>query len=211
MKSSKAPLSAKLALYAAAAAVVCTGEATTASAAIIYNDPADITVPNNIDGVYLNLTTGASSTSAIAGYDLNPFGLTDGLSFLTPMDGGGALATSASGPIAALSAGALIGPNSSYRVGAVIAPNFRVTDTKFLGLRFINDVTGAINYGWVEFTTTASTGFPATINRFAYENTGVSLLAGQTGVVPEPGTVAVLGVFGLGAAGVRAWRRRKVA
>lgn len=210
MKSSKASLATKVALYAVGAATF-TGGATTSHAAIIYTDPSDITVPNNIGGVYLNLTTGQASTAAIPGYDLNPFAVTDGMSFLTPMDGGGVLAdvAGASGQAVALSAGALIGSGSPYRSGAAIATSFRVTGTEFLGLRFVNDTTGTINYGWVEFTTTGNTGFPATINRFAYENTGTSILAGQTGVVPEPGTVATLGAFGLGAAGLRAWRRKK--
>ncbi len=212
MKSNKVSLAAKVALYTVGAAAL-TGEATTAHSAIIYADPADITVPNNIGGVYLNLTTGQASTSSIPGYDLNPFAVTAGMSFLTPMDGGGVLANTASpsGQAVALAAGALIGADSPYRVGAAIASNFRVTGTEFLGLRFVNDTTGAINYGWVEFTTTGDTGFPATINRFAYENTGASILAGQSAAVPEPGTVAALGAFGVGAAGLRAWRRRKKA
>lgn len=211
MKPSKAPLATKAALYALGAAA-CAGKATTGHSAIIYADPADITVPNSIDGVYIDLVTGQASTpSSFPGWDLNPFALTDGMAFSTPMDGTGVLANTSGGfgQALALPAGALIGPGSPYQTGASVAPNFRVTGTEFLGLRFVNDTTGAINYGWVEFTTTGNTGFPATVNRFAYEDTGASLLAGQTTAVPEPGAVAALGVFGLGAAGVRAWRRRR--
>ncbi len=212
MKSSKKLLGTKVAAYAIGAAAFA-GRTTTAHTAIIYTDPPDISVPNNIDGVYLDLTTGQASLSSIAGYDLNPFAVTAGMSILTPMDGGGALADvgGPAGEPVALAAGALIGADSPYRDGATVATNFRVTGTEFLGLRFVNDDTGAINYGWVEFTTTGNTGFPATINRFAYEDTGASILAGQTAAVPEPGTTAMLGTLGIGAAGLRAWRRRQKA
>jgi hypothetical protein len=41
---------------------------------------------------------------------------------------------------------------------------------------------------------------------YAYENTGAAIPAG---VVPEPTTMALLGVMAAGALGVREWRKRK--
>ena len=52
----------------------------------------------------------------------------------------------------------------------------------YIGVAFINEGTGATNYGWVEMSTTAATGFPATIVRYAYENTGQAITAGTTPV-----------------------------
>ena len=51
-------------------------------------------------------------------------------------------------------------------------------------------------------------GQPRAIVEYAYENTGAPILAGA---IPEPSTLALLSVMGLGAVGVRAWRKRKAA
>ena len=42
---------------------------------------------------------------------------------------------------------------------------------------------------------------------YAYEDSGAGIQAG----VPEPTTMALLGVMAAGALGVRAWRKRKAA
>jgi hypothetical protein len=69
-------------------------------------------------------------------------------------------------------------------------------------------MTNATNFGWVHLNTTGTTGFPATIVDYAYEDSGASIMAGQ---MPEPSTFALLGVMAAGALGVRAWRKRKAA
>jgi hypothetical protein len=55
--------------------------------------------------------------------------------------------------------------------------------------------------------TTGSTGFPATIIEYEFENTGASVITG--GTLPEPSTMALLGLMAAGAAGVRGWRKLK--
>jgi hypothetical protein len=91
--------------------------------------------------------------------------------------------------------------------------NYQGTGTELLGVEFLNENTGATNYGWVSISTTAATGFPATITGYAYENAGGSIMAGQTSNVPEPTTMATLGLglLCLGAAGIRRWRKAKQA
>ena len=93
--------------------------------------------------------------------------------------------------------------------------NYRAGETGgYLGVHFLNETTGVVNYGWVQLSTTAGTtpaqGFPATILGYAFDNTGAGILAGQ---IPEPGTSAMLslGAFALGATGVRRWRQRRQA
>ena len=49
---------------------------------------------------------------------------------------------------------------------------------------------------------------PRTIVEYAYDDSGVGILAGQ---IPEPSTFALLGVMAAGALGVREWRKRKAA
>ena len=88
----------------------------------------------------------------------------------------------------ALSSGATIGPAQTYIVnsgGGGPAPfaNWQTTQTgKYLGVRFFNESTSAINYAWLQLNTGASGGFPATINQFCYDNTGAAITAGTTPV-----------------------------
>ena len=76
----------------------------------------------------------------------------------------------------------------------------------------------AVYYGWMNVTVvganTTSTVPPVTftLNSYAYDNTGGSILVGQTSAgpaaVPEPGTWAAAALLAGGAAFMR-WRRRK--
>ena len=74
----------------------------------------------------------------------------------------------------------------SVASGSVAAGNFvnwQTTNTgKFLGVRFFNESTSAINYGWLQLDTGAAGGFPATINSNCYDNTGAGITAGTTPV-----------------------------
>ena len=73
----------------------------------------------------------------------------------------------------------------------------------------------ALRYGWAEVSLfngniNSSEGPDVTIWRYAYENTGAQLPAGQV-QVPEPSSAALLalGALALGAKGLRAWRRNQ--
>jgi hypothetical protein len=79
-----------------------------------------------------------------------------------------------------------------------------------VGFRLVDASLGAGNfYGWMRISLGATAGGqPRAIVEYAYENSGAGIGAG---VVPEPTTVALLGVMAAGALGVRAWRKRKAA
>ena len=158
-----------------------------AQAAVIHVDrsASPLVIPNTIDGLYLNVITGVTSTSSspAAGWDFNPYNNGSGLGFFAP-DFPSSQGTLASGATAlALLGGETIGSGGIYQPGQALGTNFRITGTGFAGLRFQNEVTGQLNYGWVRLSTTAGTGFPASILAYAYEDSGAPILAGQ---VPEP-------------------------
>jgi hypothetical protein len=182
-----------------------------AQAQIVYSGPVNIDIPDNIDGVYFNLVTGIGSASAAAvpGWDINPYSALEGFfnlwgatttTWLSPSgDIGGPYPLAAGTPIGA--GGTFTRPGGGTNVGDQVtldAPNL-------FGVRFANESTGgAINFAWVEITFGADAATRA-ITGYAYDNSGATILAG---VVPEPGTYAMM-LAGLAAVGGLAMRRRR--
>lgn len=204
-------LDSRLVAYATLAGVALAAPAV-AEATIITNN-INLTIPANIDGVYLNFLTGATSTASFSGWDINPY-LTNGVFTLfwpTPTTTAGGVDTAGDAIYASLSAGAVISGASSFTQaagggGPGSTINYQTTGQHILGFRFLNEGTGVVNYGYAIFNNTAPNGFPATLVSYSYENNG-----GAITVVPEPTTFALLGVMAAGALGVRAWRKRKAA
>ena len=203
----------RLAGYAALAGAALAAPAV-AKATIIYSGsipfPANFVIPNNFGGVYLNFVTGANSTGSFAGFNWNPYNGGSGLQFFWGGGVNGGLSLDAGATYATLPFGTPITSANTYiaLTAAAAAANWEAGANLYLGVQFVNSVTSATNYGWVHLTTTGTTGFPATIVDYAYEDSGGSILAGQ---VPEPSTFALLGVMAAGALGVREWRKRKAA
>jgi hypothetical protein len=208
------PKALHAALFAGAAAVFAVAPA--AHADIVYTNllATPLAIPSTIDGIYLNVVTGVSgsSGSVVTGWDLNPYNNNAGLTFYGAASPSGILATGTPGTGAesvALSFGALISSAGQYNQFQTRGTDFQGGGTNYLGFRFLNESTGAINYGWALISSTATNGFPAAILGYAYENSGLSITAGQTAVVPEPSTFAMFSLAIAGAAGLSAWRRRR--
>ena len=223
MKStSTSPLSTRLdlrlAAYAAAGVAVATAAtAPSARADVVSVTGLNLSVPNNIDGIYLNLVTGVSGTSGstVTGYDFNPYG-SGGFStyFSGTATTGNAGLLNAAGNYAVLLPGSTVSSAGTYGTGSTATREllYRAGQPDaYFGIHFLNEATGAVNYGYVELSTTATTGFPATILSYGYDNTGKDIVI--PGAIPEPGTTAALslGALSLGAAGVRRWRKNKQA
>ncbi len=127
-----------------------------------------------------------------------------------PQANEGGVAGTTTGPYLSLAVGTIVGPASVYSVavaGTTGSP-YLTTGIWTLGFRFFNEGTGATDYGYMTMQTTATSGFPATILSWSYDDTGAPIT-----VVPEPATAAFLtiGALAAGAIGLREWRRKRAA
>ncbi len=205
-------LTARLGLVAALGAVALAAPVADAGAAVV-NVNTTISVPNNFDGVYLNLLTGTtgSSGAGTAGWDINLYNSGTTLSFFfaaTPSQAS-AVASTTTGPYLDLPLGSVISAASTFAqvTAGTATAAFQTTGNHILGVRFYNESTAAVNYGYLRLTSTATSGFPLTITGWSYENTGAAI---TVAAIPEPGTYALMAA-GLALVGGIAARRRKAA
>ncbi|MBC8131810.1 MAG: DUF11 domain-containing protein [Deltaproteobacteria bacterium] len=154
-------------------------------AAVVDSGPISIPVVADIDGVYINVVTGAAGVPAPAGWDINPYRTgTAGFNFFfanTPAGSGGCVVAAAA--CVALPDGSTVGPASTYQAGVVSGLNFRTAGDRNLGFRFQNEATGAVNYGYAIIRNSNNAdptlaGFPASVIRLVYDNAGVAIVLG---------------------------------
>lgn len=191
----------------AAGAVLASQTAYAAVVTVDFSGNAFSTVPYNIDGFYLNVVTGATGTASFAGYDINPYFTGAGTSsalfrFLSPTTGGVVGAGTVATP---LLGGTTIGPASTF-VSGVVNANSATSATNYFGLKFVNEGTGAVNYGYLVVQQTANPPIAGSVRvlAYAYENTGLAI----TTPVPEPATPLMM-LAGLAVVGLM--RQRSVA
>lgn len=204
-------------MVAAAAVAV----ASVANAAVITHN-INLPVGATIDGLYVNVQTGAtydgaSADSAFAGWDINPYGSTS-MSFfwsgaangpsagvrLNTVAGGTTSGTTCSSlPVGFVIGSQLVGGASGASFGSGSA-SFTTTSQgrwsfnaiNYFGFRFTNSA-GQTRYGYgvMQMGATAAV---RTLVSVSYEDTGGSI------TVPAPGALALVG-----AAGAIAGRRRR--
>jgi len=215
-------LGASAIALASGAGVVGTSD--NAEAAIVFSGVVSIVIPNTIDGLYLNVVTGASAVTAAAaplGWDLNPYSSDPQGANRFSLWGADLIGSSpptlfetwlnlntstvlADGRFN-LTPGTAIGPTGNFVTPGNI-PNVGLelnlnSSNNFLGFRFQNEAAAnQTQFGWLQLQVGANTG-DRTIIGYAYENTGAAITA-----VPEPCALALLAT---GAAGLFAARRRR--
>ncbi len=216
-KLDQSQVALRLSLCAAAVAGVA-GAGSAQAALVTTFANTVITLPNTVAGVYINLLTGATGTSAgtVAGWDINPYLANAGtqLGFYwgtTPAASHGGVAATITGPLLNLPASTTISSASTFSASIISGTTGSAflanTGEKVLGFRFFNEGTGAVNYGYMRISTTAGTGYPASIRGWVYENSGGSI----TTPIPEPATGLMLGMgaLALGAVHMRRLRRER--
>ena len=181
-----------------------------AQSAIIYSGLRNIVIPTTFDGIYLDVDTGATSTSTITGWDVNFFfggiGIGGSAAFQPARRVTGNLDTSMD-TIRLFDLYDLIDDTLAFSIGETGSSdhlgspgNFQDGVEGFLGFKFIQNNLSGPFYGYMRLTLTANTP-GAMIHDWAWDNTGGTLQVS----VPEP-TRALL--FALGLIALLCRRRR---
>ena len=187
---------------AAVATVACVG---TANAALVTWN-ANLVIPNNIDGQYINVETQTAGSAAgnVAGWDLNPYGTsTTAMSWFAAAAPSGCVMGlgqgGATAAVASLSGGTLVSSASTFgnTASSVTAGGWKLNQANYFGFRFLG-ADALTHYGFGQMTIGATMGV-RTLNYVSFETTAGASVT----VAPAPGALALLGLAGI------ATRRRR--
>ena len=181
---------------AAAAAATLVGAAN--AAIVTWN--CNLVVPNNVDGLYLNVETQdyAAVAAIVPGWDLNPYGTsTTSMSWFAPAAPSGCVTGLGQGgttvAVASLSAGTVVDAASTFgnTASSTSAGGWMLNAANYFGFRFRGG-DALTHYGCGKMTMGSSMG-ARTLDFVCFESTAN---AGIT-VIPAPGAIALLGLVGL--------------
>ena len=179
-----------------AAATVAMTAAAANAALVTWN--ANLLIPNNIDGQYINVETqtAASAAGLVAGWDLNPYGTsTTAMSWFAAAAPSGCVMGFGQGgttsAVASLSGGTVVSSASSFgnTASSVTAGGWMLNSANYFGFRFLG-ADALTHYGWGIMTVGATMGV-RTLTSVTFETT-----AGASVTVPAPGALALLGLAG---------------
>lgn len=163
---------------------------TSVQAAVVCSAPMALNVPATTEGLYVNLVTGVSGVSeaSVPGFDIDIYAAASTSPsgqlryYWGPASNGGAGVVVSGDTFAVLGSGVTISASSLFSRAAFAGNTnaWQAGTSGYLGMRFQNEATSSIVYGWMALTTTAAFGFPATISGWCYENSGAGI------VTPSP-------------------------
>ena len=175
------------------------GASTICHAAIVYSPVINLAIPVNAPGLYLNIETGASGTSAAAvpGWDINVGG-TSSLNFTSPGGYNFVRLNSALPPTAGPSnlpdpfiASAFM-PTASWIAGGAANGLMLNSSANYISFRFVASG-GSTHLGYLVLSIGSSvTGADRKIVRYAYNSESVTTPGGSSMLVPAPGALALL-------------------
>ena len=183
----------------AAATVAMTAAAANAGL-VTWN--ANLVIPNNIDGQYINVETQTAGSAAgnVAGWDLNPYGTsTTAMSWFAAAAPSGCVMGLGQGgvtsAVASLSAGTLVSSANTFgnTASSVTAGGWMLNSANYFGFRFLGADAGT-HYGWGIMTVGATMGV-RTLTSVTFETTAGASVT----VAPAPGALALLGLAGFAA------------
>jgi hypothetical protein len=166
-------------------------------------------IPNNLDGLYINVAaqTAGTTGSSTAGWDINPYGMNTMQFYASasaPNPSTTYVRTQGSGGPSSLALGYVIGSSSTFAnstsavitATGVVANGWQLNAINYFGFRFNPGSTaGVVRYGYgvMQVGATASA---RTLLALVWENSGGSI---TVTAIPAPGALALLGVVGLAA------------
>ena len=183
-----------------AAATVAMTAAAANAALVTWN--ANLVIPNNIDGQYINVETQVAGSAAgnVAGWDLNPYGTsTTAMSWFAAAAPSGCVMGlgqgGATAAVASLSGGTLVSSASTFgnTASSVTAGGWVLNSANYFGFRFLGADAGT-HYGWGIMTVGATMGV-RTLTSVTFETTAGASVT----VAPAPGALALLGLAGFAA------------
>ena len=176
---------------ACAAALTTVASVGTANAGVITWD-ANLVIPNNIDGQYINVETQTYGTAAgvVAGWDLNPYGTsTTAMSWFAALAPSGCVMglgqTGTTTAVASVASGTVVSSASTYgnTASSVTAGGWQLNADNYFGFRFTAS-DGLTHYGSGIITIGATMGV-RTLKSVSYESVaGVAITAGSGGPPP---------------------------
>ncbi len=177
---------------ACAAALTTVASVGTANAGVVTWN-ANLVIPNNIDGQYINVETQTYGTAAgvVAGWDLNPYGTsTINMSWFAAAVPSGCVMglgeTGTTTAVASVASGTVVSSASTYgnTASSVTAGGWHLNGDNYFGFRFLA-ADGTTHYGFGVMTVGATMGV-RTLKSISYESVaGVAITAGTGGPPPN--------------------------
>ena len=177
-----------------------------ARGAVIYSGPVNVSIPTNLDGVYIDID-GMTSGSQMAGWDINPF---FGGSVVATSAGFHPVADSTGNTAAILRLDLDVEVNDSLTYASSpggssmhMGPDpdqFVEAEESYFGFSFTTNGGDGPYFGWVRLEVTANNP-GGVVTGWAYDDSGEPI---KVGAVPEPTAVMLLAL-----APLLAWRRRR--